>query len=1014
MKRASFLSLAALALVMGSFDLCVAAAAEKRAPLREAENAVLNLEVADGCEATLFSSEPDISNITTLDVDHLGRVWAGEVKNYRKLKHSRPEGDRILVLEDTDRDGVCDKQTVFYQGRDIDSVHGICVLGDRVIVSAGDTVINLYDDNGDLRCDRKEVMFTGIGGTQHDHGIHAFVFGPDGKLYFNFGNSGKQIKDKDGKPIIDVAGNEVKANRQPYQEGMVFRCNLDGSHFETLGWNFRNNWEVAIDSYGTLWQSDNDDDGNKGVRINFVMEFGNYGYKDEFTGAGWTQNRTDIEKDIPSRHWHLNDPGVVPNLLHTGQGSPTGICVYEGSLLPKMVHGQIIHCDAGPSVCRMYAVRPSGAGYEVTETVNVLHGARDNWFRPADVCVAPDGSLFVGDWYDPGVGGHNQQEVNKGRIFRIAPPGVKYDVSQLDFTTPQGAAEAMKSPNASVRFMAWKALETMGDEGRRAVWSQLWEKAADPRDMARAVWFCGKTAKNGQTYVDEAIGFDQDPNIRIVGLRLARQLSSAAALDAVRTLVNDKDPAVRRECAIALRHATSPEAAELWSQLALQHDGKDRWYLEALGIAADGQWDAYLDSYLEAAGDAAKTTAGKDIIWRSRGKRTPELLVDAIKASESKEHLRFMRAFDFQTEGPEKAKALTRLTQEEIDPVPDSVVIEAIERLDTFNLDASSRTKAAVLRYLAANRGSAQFFALIERLEIRETMSDLLELAIAQPGNTSGVTAAKLFLKLGSSDAIEEILNGADTARAAALVTALGNAGGKAASDRLTRLVTSDSHPLAVRAAAARAIGKSKPGTAYLLGLAKAKTLPADLTFTVTNILFTSPMPSVVEEAKKVLSLPATADAAPLPPLSKLVKMPGNAERGKKLFATTATCANCHVVHGEGKEVGPNLSEIGSKLGREAILVSILDPSAGISHNYETYVAATNDGKVVSGLLMSKTDTEVVLKDATAIVHTLPADEVDEFVKLPTSLMPADLQKLLTAQELVDVVEYMMTLKKKE
>lgn len=637
-----------------------AAAAGASSPQRDAENAVANLDVADGCEATLFSSEPDISNITTIDIDHLGRVWAGEVKNYRKHNGSRPEGDRILVLEDTNGDGVCDKQTVFYQGRDIDSVHGICVLGNRVIVSAGDKVMNFYDDNGDLKSDRKDVMFTGISGTQHDHGIHAFVFGPDGKLYFNFGNSGNQIKDKDGKPIIDKAGNEVKASRQPYQEGMVFRCNLDGSEFETLGWNFRNNWEVTIDSFGTLWQSDNDDDGNKGVRINFVMEFGNYGYKDEFTGAGWNQNRTNIEKEIPLRHWHLNDPGVVPNLLQTGQGSPTGICVYEGKLLPQVFHGQIIHCDAGPSVCRAYPVKSDGAGY-AAETVNVLQGARDNWFRPADVCVAPDGSVFVGDWYDPGVGGHNQQEVDKGRIFRVAPPGSKYSVPKFDFSTPEGAAAALKNPNYSVRYMAWKALEAMGEKGQQAVWSQLWEAASDPREMARAIWFCGKTAQNGTDYVTQAINYDKDANIRIVGLRLARQLSDETPIKTIQALVNDKDPAVRRECAIALRHSKAPEAAELWAQLALQHDGKDRWYLEALGISADKQWDAYLDAYLAKAGDKLMTDAGKDIIWRSRAKKTPELLVKAVKASKQEEQPRYMRAFDFQAKGPEKDKALEQL-----------------------------------------------------------------------------------------------------------------------------------------------------------------------------------------------------------------------------------------------------------------------------------------------------------------------------------------------------------------
>ena len=72
--------------------------------------------------------------------------------------------------------------------------------------------------------------------------------------------------------------------------------------------------------FGTIWQSDNDDDGNRGVRINYVMEHGNYGYRDEVTGAGWQVNRTNMEAEVPLRHWHLNDPGVVPNLLQTGPG----------------------------------------------------------------------------------------------------------------------------------------------------------------------------------------------------------------------------------------------------------------------------------------------------------------------------------------------------------------------------------------------------------------------------------------------------------------------------------------------------------------------------------------------------------------------------------------------------------------------------------------------------------------------------------------------------------------------
>ncbi|MCI0358939.1 MAG: NPCBM/NEW2 domain-containing protein [Planctomycetaceae bacterium] len=650
----------------------LAAGAGADSPERSAANAVANLDVAEGLEATLFSSEPEIANITNIDIDHLGRVWAGEVKNYRKWNGSRPEGDRILVLEDKDGDGKCDQTTVFYQGRDIDSVHGICVLGSRVIVSANDKVQIFYDENGDLRADggageraKREVLFSGIAGTQHDHGIHAFVFGPDGRLYFNFGNSGKHLKDKDGKPIVDRAGNTVNDARKPYQEGMVFRSNLDGSQVETLGWNFRNNWEVAVDSLGTIWQSDNDDDGNKGVRINYVMEFGNYGYKDELTGAGWQTQRENMEKEIPERHWHLNDPGVVPTLLLTGAGSPTGICVYEGTLLPKVFHNQVIHCDAGPSVCRAYPVTKDGAGYKA-ETVNILYGARDNWFRPSDACVAPDGSLFVADWYDPGVGGHNQQEVDRGRIFRVAPPGTKYTVPKYDFATVEGALAAMQSPALSVRYLAFQSLLSKGEAAAKGL-HEAFVNSSDVRYKARLLGCAAELLARGDhrdrlAGMIEAVLHDPSSDIRVATLRLARL--HGVDLSAVASVANDKAPEVRRELAISLRHNRSPGVAQLWAQLAQQYDGKDRWYLEALGIGADQQWDAFLDAYLAKTSEPWTTAAGRDILWRSRAKKTPELLVKIMKDPAIKEdqQSRYFRALDFLT-GPEKDAALKSLLE---------------------------------------------------------------------------------------------------------------------------------------------------------------------------------------------------------------------------------------------------------------------------------------------------------------------------------------------------------------
>jgi hypothetical protein len=446
------------------------------------------------------------------------------------------------------------------------------------------------------------------------------------------------------------------------------------------------------------------------------MPFGNYGYKDELTGASWKTPRENMEAEIPQQHWHLNDPGVVPTLLLTGAGSPTGICVYEGRLLPEVFWDQVIHWDAGPSVVRAYVTTKEGAGYKA-QIVNLLDGAaRDNWFRPSDVCVAPDGSLFVADWYDPGVGGHNQQDVERGRIFRVAPPGVKYVVPSFDFRTPDGCLKALENPALSVRYRAFVGLVSMGEQAAAAIHTYL-SQVTNPRHKARALYALAQLPGQGAQAVAMALA-DPEADLRIVGLRIAQlldpgtpaaaagaaaapspaqaALSTAASplapspqtsansqtshpsvsgrpgnlrhrphvVQAVEKLVRDPSPQVRRECAIALRHLADPKAARLWAELAQQHDGRDRWYLEALGIGADQQWDTFLDAYLAVESEPWKTPAGRDILWRSRAKKSASLLVKILKDPQTREEEqpRYFRALDFLA-GPEKEAALQSLLE---------------------------------------------------------------------------------------------------------------------------------------------------------------------------------------------------------------------------------------------------------------------------------------------------------------------------------------------------------------
>jgi hypothetical protein len=363
----------------------------------------------------------------------------------------------------------------------------------------------------------------------------------------------------------------------------------------------------------------------------------------------------------PFYHWHLFDPGVVPNLLQTGNGSPTGICLYEGKLLPAVFQNQIIHCDAGPRVVRAYPVRNSGAGYSATVT-NVLWGG-DNWFRPSDVCAGPDGSLYVADWNDAGVGGHNMADQNletmTGRIYRVAPPGFKPMVPKLDLTIAAGWVAALQSPNQATRYLAWTKLHEMQGGAEKDL-VKLW-KGKEPRMRARALHLLARIPGSEKKYVEQALK-DGNSDIRITGLRIARALNMNV-VPYVKMLVKDPSPQVRRECAIALRHNPASEAPKLWAQLAQQHDGKDRWYLEALGIGADQQWDRYFDAWLTAAGNQWDSPAGREIVWRSRSKKTPGLLVKIVtgKSVIETERARYLHSLDFIPKSPEKDAALAEL-----------------------------------------------------------------------------------------------------------------------------------------------------------------------------------------------------------------------------------------------------------------------------------------------------------------------------------------------------------------
>lgn len=975
--------------------------AAKRMP----ENALKGLTVAPGLKARLFAAEPMVKNPSNIDVDHRGRVWVVENVNYRPETNPdnpyQEEGDRVVILEDTDADGKADSRKVFFQDELVDGAMGIAVLDNRIYLSSSPNILILTDEDRDDVADHVDTLFTGIGEGQGDHTVHAVSFGPDGRLYFNFGNEGNKILNKDGSPAIDQRGNIVASTVTPYQQGMVFRCDLDGSNLETLAHNFRNNYEVCVDSYGRIWQSDNDDDGNKAVRINYILEYGNYGFKDELTGAAWQENRTGMHPEIPKRHWHQNDPGVIPNLLYTGSGSPCGLIVYEGDLLPQKFQGELIHADAGPGVVRAYPIMDNGAGFTARQEPMLVR-KNDTWYRPTGLSVAPDGSLFVADWYDPGVGGHWAGDIQRGRIYRLAPTVDSYSLPEVSIDEATAATKALQSPNTATRYLAWTALEQMGTKAIPAL-EQLWQ-SDQPIFRARALWLL---ARLDIQYVQAALE-DEDEQIRATAIRVMRQLYHKRLASTFQLLVNDSSPKVRSAMAIALREMDDPSTPRIWAALALQYDGQDRWYLEALGIGAKNNWEDCFTAWLEKVGNGWNTKAGHDIIWRSRSNQTLEYLIQLLSRPDvpALEQARYLRATDFLSNSDKDQQLAALIAMERQDKAAFQQML--LTHISPSYARTSSEIKAAVAGLLPSIRGTAAHLNIVKKLQLKEEIPYLMETAIAHPDHELGVTAGQVILELADWEPFAKAIKGPHQME---IITLLGLINRWPGKQLLREIATDNQAAMAARKKAIVALGIDWGWEERLTKLLEEEQLPDELTVVAANRLLASTRPIDRELGRKYLADTAEEEQN-IAAVATLVAKEGNIAKGKEAFSTY--CMSCHQIGYVGTQFGPDLSDIGSKLGKDALYTSIIYPDAAISHGYEGVHFELKNGTHFTGYILSENQEKVVLKVQNGTTETIAKANIQQDEALEQSLMTAGLARTMGEETLVDIVTYLTSLSDRE
>lgn len=918
----------------------------------------------DDLEAVLWAESPLLFNPTNLDVDARGRIWVTEAVNYRNYNNDStafphyPQGDRVVILEDTDGDGRADKSTVFVQDPDLVSPLGIAVIGNKVYVSCSPHLLVYTDEDGDDKPDRKEILLSGFGGLDHDHSLHAVVGGPDGNLYFTTGNAGPHyVTDRSGWTLRSGSiytggspynttnhGNQKSDDGKVWVGGLTLRINPAGEHMKVLAHNFRNSYEVFVDARGDMWQNDNDDQVVT-CRTSWVMEGGNAGYF-SVDGTRYWQADHRPWQDVFAAHWHQDDPGVMPAGDRTGAGAPTGIVLIEDNALGDAYRGMLLSADAGRNTIFSYHPTREGSGFSLRERKNFITSLpvdnpgyvwndsantvdRNKWFRPSDVAVGIDGSLFIADWYDPVVGGHLMQDTTGyGRIYRILPKKNPPRNPVVDLTTTGGQIEALRNPAVNVRFDAFTRLRTQGE----AVVGPVRELFRDENPFVRyrAVWLMSQLGSKGQREV-EALLSDEDEEMRVVAFRALRQVSESI-LPLARRLSSDSSAAVRREVAIALTDVPYVEKRDMVLSLLRTCPPDDPWYLDAVGRSVSGnENDVYAQLSTDNTGDRIKPTEWSERLSRIMWRLHPSNAVLDFEMRASAETL----------DAEAREDAVTALAF-----IPTAGAAQAMLRLSE---NPAVREQAA---YWASFRQGNDWFGLVNWQEMS-----------LDPGYEQKLAAMKV--KMGM--ALDEVL------------------------------------PAYERNKSTAELARDPVGAQLLLARLREGSFPADLLPLAEKSITANPDIGIRSQAMNYF---ATLRQEVHLSVADVAALEGDASRGKQAFIKT--CGACHSVAGSGGVAGPDLTDINAKFDKAALLDAIINPGAGIVFGYEAWTITTSDGASYYGFLVADGDNTVVIRDLAGNRHTLATAAVTSRVKEQGSVMPTPAALGMSGEEIADIAAWLL------